>query len=125
MARFAVALLAFALWASPAAAARWFHSPTGNIECELAADDVRGTYAYCQTFAPAQTATLRPNGRTAVCTRRACPVGNGPERAPVLPYGRSIRVGPFRCTSRRTWMRCVAVANGHGFTIAREGVATF
>jgi hypothetical protein len=116
---------ALAVAAPAGAAVRWFHSPTGNIQCELAAGDVRGTYAYCQTFVPSQTATLRRAGRTAVCTRRACAVGNGPERAPVLPYGRSIRVGPFRCTSLRTWMRCVVVASGRGFTIAREGVATF
>src|SRR3954453_1803597 len=89
MAGAALAVVTLALTASPAGAAsgaasgavRWFHSPTGNIECELAANDPRGTYAYCQTFVPTQTATLRPSGRTAVCTRRACAVGNGPAAA--------------------------------------------
>jgi hypothetical protein len=103
----------------------WFHSPSGNIQCEVASHDVRGTYASCQTFRPLQTATLRANGRTTACTHGACPVGNGPENAITLAYGRSIRVGVFRCTSRVTGVRCVVIATGHGFTIARKGVKTF
>jgi hypothetical protein len=106
-------------------AVRWFHSPSGNIECEVAFADPRGAYAYCQTFSPLQTATLRRNGRTAVCSSRACPVGNGPEGSPALAYGRSIRVGLFRCSSSRSGIRCVVVTSGHGFTISREGIRTF
>jgi hypothetical protein len=104
---------------------RWFHSPSGNIECEVAARDSRGTYAYCQTFRPLQTATLRRNGHTTACTRGACPVGNGPENARTLAYGRSIVVGPFRCSSSRLGVRCVLRASGHGFAIARAGVKRF
>jgi hypothetical protein len=104
---------------------RWFHSPSGNIECELAARDQRGTYAYCQTFRPLQTATLRGNGHVTACTKGACPVGNGPENARTLAYGKSIRVGPFRCSSSRRGVRCVVVSSGRGFLIAREGVRTF
>jgi hypothetical protein len=96
----------------------WFHSPSGNIQCEV------GASAYCQTFVPLQTVTLSANGRTRVCSHRACPVGNGPENATALAYGRSIHVGAFRCTSRRSGMRCVVVATGRGFTIARQGVTT-
>jgi hypothetical protein len=110
-------------WLALAAAltgTHWFHSPSGNIQCE-----VSSTYAYCQTFEPLQTAQLRRGGRTAVCSRRACTVGNGPENATTLGYGRSIRVGPFRCSSAMSGMRCVVVTSGHGFTIARVGVRTF
>jgi hypothetical protein len=106
-------------------AARWFHSPTGNIECELNVGRGLPTYAACQTFRPPQIATLHPNGRTAVCARPTCPLGNGPENATVLRYGRSARLGPFRCDSRVTGMRCVVRATGHGFSIARRGVRTF
>jgi hypothetical protein len=106
-------------------AVRWFHAPSGNIECEVASHDVRGTYAHCQTFRPLQTARLAAGGRTAVCVRRSCPVGNGPENATTLPYGHSLRVGIFRCTSAVTGIRCVVTANGHGFRIARDGVRTF
>jgi hypothetical protein len=129
VARLAAALL-FLLAASGSAAAepqtvRWFHSPSGNIQCEVASGDPRGTYAYCQTFTPLQTAKLRRNGHTAVCSRRSCPVGNGPEGAPALGYGRSLRVGVFRCSSARSGVRCVVVASGRGFAIARAGIATF
>jgi hypothetical protein len=104
---------------------RWFHSPTGNIECEVASHDLRATYAYCQTFKPLQTASLGAKGHTTICTRRACPVGNGPEDATTLAYGQSLRVGIFRCTSSVTGVRCLVIASGHGFKIAREGVTTF
>jgi len=104
---------------------RWFHSPSGNIECEVASHDLRGTYAFCETLEPPQTARLTANGRTAVCVHHACPIGNGPVNATTLPYGRSLRVGIFRCTSALTGIRCSVIASGHGFRIAREGVVTF
>ena len=106
-------------------AVRWFHSPSGNIECEVASHDARGTYAYCQTFTPLQTARLAADGRTAVCAHRACQVGDGPTDATTLPYGRSLRVGVFRCSSAVTGIRCVVIASGHGFRIARQGITTF
>jgi hypothetical protein len=104
---------------------RWFHSPSGNIECEVASNDVRGTYAYCQTFKPLQTARLGATGHTSICTHHACSVGNGPENATTLAYGQSLRVGIFRCVSSVTGVRCFVTASGHGFKIAREGVTTF
>jgi hypothetical protein len=48
--------------------------------------------------------------------------GNEPENAFTLAYGRSIRVGPFRCTSRTDGMRCVVIRTGRGFLINRAGV---
>ena len=116
--------LAAESWARPETV-RWFHSPSGNIQCEVAAMDTRGTYAYCQTFRPLQTATLRRDGHTTVCSRNNCSVGNGPENARTLAYGSSIRVGTFRCTSSRIGMRCEVLPGHHGFKIARSGVATF
>lgn len=120
----AASVVAGSATASPSAI-RWFHSPTGNIECEVASHDARGTYAYCQTFRPLQTARLTANGRTAVCARRACQVGNGPTNATTLQYGGSLRIGIFRCSSAVTGIRCVVIASGHGFRIARQGIATF
>jgi hypothetical protein len=122
MGRLAVAVAALAL-ATPSGTARWFHSPTGNIQCELSADAVRGTYAYCQTFVPPQSVTLHRSGRLETCAH-GCAVGNGPENARVLPSGRSLRVGPFRCSSTRRFVRCVALPSGGWFTIAREGLRT-
>jgi hypothetical protein len=56
-----------------------------------------------------------------VCRGVGC-LGNGPENAFTLRYGRSVRVGPFRCTSRRDGMLCVVVRSGHGFLINRDRV---
>jgi hypothetical protein len=103
---------------------RWFHSPSGNIQCEIAARDVRGTYAYCQTFEPARSIRLRADGRSRTCRGVGC-LGNGPENAITLGYGRSLRLGPFRCESRRTGVRCVVVRSGPGFAISRQRLARF
>src|SRR5688572_9469780 len=88
-------LVGVAYVASSAAASaetvRWFHSPTGNIECEVASGGSRGDYVYCQTFTPLQTVTLRRNGRSSVCSSSRCSVGNGPDRSAVLGYGLSVR----------------------------------
>jgi Family of unknown function (DUF6636) len=120
----AVALVALALPAAASAKVRWFHSPSGNIQCEVAAKDPRGTYAYCQTFTPAASVKLNALGRSRVCHGGAC-VGNGPENAFTLGYGRSVRVGPFRCTSQTTGMTCREVRKGHGFHIASSGIQRF
>jgi hypothetical protein len=110
-------LIAAALAA--AATVTWFHSPSGNIQCEVAAADRRGTYAYCQTFVRPRSVKLSASGRMHVCTGTGC-LGNGPENAYTLRYGRSVRLGPFRCTSLVSGMRCVVVRTGHGFVISRE-----
>ena len=104
---------------------RWFHSPSGNIQCEVASHDRRGTYAYCQTFKPLQWARLTRDGRTRVCSHRRCAVGNGPENATTLAYNRSLRVGIFSCSSSKAGIVCVIARTGYGFGIARAGVTRF
>jgi hypothetical protein len=106
---------------SASAAVRWFHSPTGNIQCQVSAHDSRGTAAYCQTFKPARSVTLSASGAIKTCRGSHC-LGNGPEDAFTLKYGRSVTVGPFRCTSLQSGMRCVATASGRGFELSRKGV---
>jgi hypothetical protein len=122
-------LIACAVFASAAlsaavaqAATRNFQSPTGNIECEVSSLARLG--AYCQTFKPAVSVTLHTNGRTRICRGNGC-IGNGPDNMTTLRYGRSITVGPFRCTSTTRWMRCVVRRSGHGFTIAAQGIRRF
>jgi hypothetical protein len=119
-----VALVLFLAVASPAAsdaAVRWFHSPSGNIQCELVAGEPRGTYAFCQTFRRPRSVTLRRSGAMRVCNGTGC-LGNGPENAFTLRYGRSVRVGPFVCTSLRQGMRCLVARTRHGFILSREGL---
>jgi hypothetical protein len=106
---------------SSSAAVRWFHSPTGNIQCQVSAHDTRGTAAYCQTFKPGRSVTLSASGALKTCHGAGC-LGNGPEDAFTLKYGRSVTVGPFRCTSLQSGMRCVVKASGRGFLLSRKGV---
>jgi hypothetical protein len=115
---FALLIISCVLAAPSTAAAtvKFFHSPSKNIECEL-----RTAYAYCQTFAPLRSVKLVPSGTYRICNGVRC-VGNGPVDAFTLGYGRSADVGPFRCTSLSSGMRCVVTRTGHGFVISRSGV---
>jgi hypothetical protein len=104
---------------------RWFHSPSGNISCEVGANRPQiGTYAFCATRSP--TRCVRLDGKGQMRVRRGLPCeGDAPETAFTLGYGKSVRVGPFRCTSRMDGMRCAIVVTGHGFLISRERVTRF
>ena len=118
-------VLAAAVPASSAlAVVRWFHSPTRNIQCEVSGGRPRGVYAYCVTFRTPKHVVLRANGRMATCFGIRC-LSNGPENAFTLRYGRSTNVGPFRCTSRVTGMRCVVRRTGRGFLISRASLRRF
>jgi hypothetical protein len=119
-----IGLLALALPASASAKVRWFHSPSGNIQCEVASKDSRGTYAYCQTFDPSASAKLSASGTTKVCRGATC-VGDGPPEAFTLGYGKAVEVGIFRCTSRTSGMTCRVIGKGHGFVISRSGIRRF
>jgi hypothetical protein len=113
--------------AAPASAssseARWFHSPSGNIQCELRVRSALGTSAFCVSKRPVRCATLNRSGE--IVRHQNCLLGDPRENAFTLRYGKSVRLGPFRCTSRRTGMRCVVTQSGHGFTISRKLLATF
>ena len=109
------------LLAAPATAGatKWFHSPSGNLQCE-----VTRTYAYCQSFNLPRSATLHPDGHTKVCRGMGC-LGDGPDNAFTLGYGHSTRVGPFKCTSQTNGMTCKVVSSGRGYRISRTGVTRF
>jgi hypothetical protein len=115
-------LLASATTANAAAKRAFFLSPTGNISCELHWKDPGTTsIAYCQTRTPARSATLRSGGRLKVCTGATC-LGDPPSNAKTLAYGKSMRIGGFRCTSRMSGMTCVRTSTGRGFRISTSGV---
>jgi len=115
-------IVALALPAAASARVSWFHSPSGNIQCEVASKDSRGNYAYCQTFNPAASVKLGVKGHSKLCRGAGC-VGDGPPNAFTLRYGHSVHVGPFTCTSRTDGMRCTV--GGHGFLISRRGISRF
>ncbi|MCW2967246.1 MAG: hypothetical protein JWM71_1018 [Solirubrobacteraceae bacterium] len=107
-----------------AGSVRWFHSPSGNIQCEVSYKTSRGTYAYCQTFQPAASVTLKASGSSKLCSGGGC-LGDGPPQAFTLGYGKAVKIGIFRCTSRTSGMTCRVIGKGHGFTIARSGIRRF
>ena len=101
---------------------KWFESPSGNISCEI--DDQRPgipDQAYCQTFTPAQSATLRPGGPVQICKGTGC-VGNPPDDDTPLPYGSSTSLGsvPVHLDARRGHL---TIGAGTGFRISRAGIA--
>jgi hypothetical protein len=121
-----VVIISATVWVSSSSAlARWFHSPSRNIECEVGVSRPGlGTYVFCLSKRPVRCAKLKPDGK--VLVYQNCLLdGNGSENAFTLRYGHSLRVGPFRCTSRRIGMQCLVVRNGHGFFISREGLKRF
>jgi hypothetical protein len=107
---------------SASATQRFFRSPSGNIECELDHGQAGlANAAYCQTFTPSRSVTLNPAGTLKVCSGQGC-IGNGPDNETTLPYGSSTSLGPFRCASLTSGVRCT-LASGKGFTISRAGVS--
>lgn len=127
--RFSMCLIAAALAilahsSTATASVRWFHSPGGNISCEVSSGGKRGAYAFCQSKRTPKSVTLGRNGRSKICRGVAC-LGDGPQDAKALASGRSIRVGAFRCTSLRTGMRCLVVKSGRGFKISRSKIQRF
>jgi hypothetical protein len=114
-----VAMLAGQSASGSPALVKWFHTPGFNIQCEVASKDSRGTYAYCQSGKPPRSAQLKLDGSVKICQGGRC-IGDGPENASTLRAGQSITVGPFRCRSGGTSMRCSAGA--HGFVIGPSGI---
>jgi hypothetical protein len=121
--RLCFAAVALTALAAPAQADQsWFHSPSGNIQCELDFDVGPGVpnVAYCQTFEPPAAVRLKPNGKVKICEGGSC-VGNGPENAFTLSYGDKTTQGPFICRSKRNGVTC-KIDSGKGFRISRAGI---
>src|ERR1044072_5186872 len=120
-------LLALAPAAPAATTFRFFHSPSRNIDCVISADEAR-----CDLRAHSFRAPPRPKScdlewgsvvAVGKASRRggfAC-VGDTARdpKATTLPYGKTIRAGGMRCTSRTDGMRC-ANRRGHGFLVSRS-----
>jgi hypothetical protein len=117
----AVTALLAAGTAQASSAQRFILSPSGNVSCELDFHSPAGTQVFCETFEPAQSVTMTLGGRLTRCHGQGC-IGQPPENARRLSYGRQVRVGAFACTSAATGMSCVVTSSGHGFEISRDGV---
>ena len=101
---------------------KFFHSPSGNISCEIDYQRGSGTpdSAYCVSFEPPQHVSMNPDGVLAVCKGESC-LSNGPIDQVNLPYDHTTGLGPFTCLSEVTGLTCT-VASGRGFTISRSGI---
>ena len=115
--------LALAVPASASASRQTFRSPTGNITCEVSAGGTSGTWVFCQSFRRPQSVRLSPEGEVAFCTTgRDCLRSRPLNPTMRLKYGASVRIGPFRCLSRRYMISCWVVSNRHGFSINLHGI---
>ena len=111
--------------ASPALAkVEWFYSPSKNISCEVSSGGERGAYAFCQSLQKPRSVTLSKQGTLKVCHGTKC-LGDGPEDAFELGYGKSVKVGNFKCTSKKAGMRCSVSPSGHGFELSRDALDQF
>ena len=108
---------------------RFFLTPGPNgAGCEIDVG-VSGlpTQAWCAIgppqlpFSKALGVAMSASGRLQICHGGRC-VGNAPVGTTTLRYGRSISLGPFRCTSLRLGVRCIVTKRGHGFTLGARGV---
>ena len=120
-----VAILLFAAGASPAAAAPTkspvFQTPSKKIACRY---DPTGTPRIrCDVLWLNDLAVvLTPKGKA---RRRHVTDTVASPHARVLRYGRSLELGPFKCTSRRTGLTCRSRLSDHGFTVSRARQRVF
>jgi hypothetical protein len=68
--------------------------------------------------------TLSKQGTLKVCHGTNC-LGDGPEDAFELGYGKSVKVGNFKCTLKKAGMRCSVSPSGHGFELSRDALDRF
>ena len=107
-------LLAFPAGAS--ATFRQFRSPTGKIGCAFESGRGLPREVRCEWAGSNDRAlVLRQRGK-ARFIKITDTVRN--PHAKVLHYGRSLRFGRIKCTSRRTGMTCRSRRSGHGFTVS-------
>jgi hypothetical protein len=116
----AAALIALALVAAAPAAAKSFHTPSGNIACLYSKSGGPGPFLRCDVHSLNDTAFRldRTHRGKRVRVTDAVPAGH------TLAYGRALRLGPFRCRSRRTGLTCRSRA-GHGFFLSRARQRVF
>ena len=120
--RLLIAALAAALLAVCAAPAfartKSFQTPSHNIYCLYMSTQGPGPWIRCDVRSLNDVGfrvDRKHKGRRIHITDSVFTPG-----AKVLHYGKSLRVGPFTCTSRTSGLTCRSRASGHGFKISRQ-----
>jgi hypothetical protein len=110
-------------------AADGFLSPDGTTWCQGTGSEVGCVSApEGDDEGPGHGAVLRSGGKLVLCQPASAGTGwkcfqNFDSSAPVLGYGRSVKIGAFRCTSSRQGIACVLRSSGKGFRISGDSVA--
>jgi hypothetical protein len=109
-------------------------TPSGNIGCIAAGGVLRCDVRVSRAPVPPRPAScefdwgnafeMTPRGRARrLCASDTALPGRGTGHR-VLAYGRSRRIGPFRCASARVGLTCRNRA-GHGWFLSRERIRLF
>jgi Family of unknown function (DUF6636) len=134
-----VAILPGALWTASAGAfqLKVFHTPGGNIGCELFfGKEAFGGEARCDIAEHDWKTPKRPrwcrldygNGLTVGPHRKAgfvCAGDTALHQGRKLAAGRSVSVGPYECRNLGAAVRCVNHRTGHGFRLSRKVAERF
>jgi hypothetical protein len=93
-----------------------FQTPSKKIACRIY-DEGTGLVIRCDLFFLNDRAVRMTRHGRARLIHVTDTIGD--PKASVLHYGKTKRVGPFTCTSRRSGLSCHN-RSGHGFTVSRE-----
>ena len=93
-----------------------FQTPSKKIACRIY-DEGTGLVIRCDLFFLNDRAVRMTRHGRARLIHVTDTIGD--PKAPVLHYGKTKRVVPFTCTSRRSGLSCHN-RSGHGFTVSRE-----
>jgi hypothetical protein len=93
-----------------------FQTPSKKIACRIY-DEGSGLVIRCDLFFLNDRAVRMTRHGRARLIHVTDTIGD--PKASVLRYGKTKRVGPFTCTSRRSGLSCHN-RSGHGFTVSRE-----
>src|SRR4051812_42733489 len=110
---------ALALFGSSLAVAktRSFRTPSKNIVCLFSSRDGPGPYIRCDVLSLNDVGFSLDRRHKARRIRVTDTVAD-PNKARALGYGKSLRLGPFRCHSRRSGLTCKSQTS-HGFRLSR------
>jgi hypothetical protein len=123
--------LAAGVGADPAVAlkVRTFQSPSGNIGCVILrshdGNEARCDVAHHSWKAPPKPASCELDWGSGLVVgdhgkaQFVCAGDTTLHQGPKLAYGDSIKLGKFKCASKRSGMLCRNRANGHGFKVSR------